>query len=185
MTLTRLIFLCSLVLLLSPRPSAADSISDLDKRNIRITDAWIRELFAAGLAGSPTFRSLVERIEESDVVVYVQSAPYGAPGFAGRLTFLSVVGDTRYVLIRLSPLRSAVQQVAMMGHELQHAVEIAEQPAIVDSESLYREYLRIGYLNGSIGFGVAVDTKAAMEVGGRVSDELRDVPRVFLPGLLP
>ena len=40
-----------------------------------------------------------------------------------------------------------MQQIAMMAHELQHAVEIAETPAIVDGESLVREYKRIGYVN--------------------------------------
>jgi len=29
------------------------------------------------------------------------------------------------VLVRLTPLRSPVQQLAMIGHELQHAVEVA------------------------------------------------------------
>jgi len=185
MTLIRVVFLCAFALLLSLPPAAAESISDVDKTRVRITDPWIRQLFAAGLAGSPTFRSLVERIEESDVVVYLQTDPYGMPGLAGRLSFLSVVRDTRYLVIRLTPLRSAVQQLAMMGHELQHAVEVADQPAIVDAESMYREYLRIGYLNGSIGSGVGVDTKAAMEAGGRISDELRDAPFVFPPALLP
>ena len=32
-----------------------------------------------------------------------------------------------------------------MAHELQHAVEIADTPAIVDGASLAREYQRIGY----------------------------------------
>jgi len=185
MILTRIVFLCSLALLLSPQPSPAESIPEPDKPRIRITDSWIRRLFAVGLTSSPTFRSLVARLDQADVVVYLQSDVRGAPGLAGRLTFLSVVAGTRYVVIRLTPLRSAVQQLGMMGHELQHAVEIAEQPAIVDPESMYREYLRIGYLNGFSGPGVAVDTKAAMEVGGRVSDELRDALLVFPPALLP
>lgn len=106
-------------------------------------------------------------------------------GVAGRLTFLSVVGDTRYVVIRLAPLRSVVQQLAMMGHELQHAVEVAERPAIVDAESMYREYLRIGYMNGATGSGLGVDTNAAVKTGGRIIDELRDAALVRPPALLP
>ena len=47
----------------------------------------------------------------------------------------------------------------MMAHELQHAVEIAETPAIVDGESLVREYKRIGYVNTLSPLpGVAFDT---------------------------
>jgi hypothetical protein len=181
---TRLVFLCSLALLLSPKSSPAELIPDPNPPRIRITDARIRELFAAGLTSSPTIRSLVARIERSDVVVYVQGDAPGAWGVAGRLTLLSVVGDTRYVVIRLAPLRSVVQQLAMMGHELQQAVEVAERPAIVDAESMYREYLRIGYVNGATGSGLGVDTKAAVETGRRIIDELRDAALVFPPALL-
>jgi hypothetical protein len=188
MTLTRaILLLCLAVLFLAaPRPSLADSIPDpLSKSNIRITEPWLRQLFAAGLSRSPTFRSLVERLDGSDVVVYVRTDVLGTPGVAGRLTFLSTVGETRYLVVRLTPLRSIVQQLAMIGHELQHAVEVAENPAIIDADSMYREYLRIGYLNGMTESGVAVDTKAALEVGGRISDELRSAALVFPAPLLP
>jgi hypothetical protein len=65
------------------------------------------------------------------------------------------------------------QQIAMMAHELQHAVEIAETPAIVDGESLVREYKRIGYVNTwSTLPGVAFDTQAAVRAGEQVLKEL-------------
>jgi len=186
MTLTRAILLSSLTLLTlaAPRHSSADSIAD-SLANIRLTEPWLRQLFAAGMPRSPTFRSLVERLEQSDVVVYVQIDRLGSPGVAGRLTFLSAVGETRYVVIQLVPLRSVVQQLAMIGHELQHAVEVAENPAIVDQESMYREYLRVGHLNGRTESGVRVDTKAAFAAGGRISDELHDAAFGFPAALLP
>jgi len=184
--MTRVVLLCWLALLMTARPSPADSIPDpVEQRHVRITEPRLRQLFAAGLQGSPTFRSLVERLEQSDVVVYLQSDIYGSPGVAGRLTFLSVVAGTRYVVVRLTPLPSVVQQLGMIGHELQHAVEVAERPEIVDAESMFREYMRFGYLNGASGSGVAVDTRAAMEVGSLVSDELRGVPLDASPAVLP
>jgi len=169
-----------------PTVSSAESIPEpLGTSNIRTTDPWLRQLVGVGVNSSPTFRALVERLEESDVVVYLQPDVYSGPtSIAGRLTFLSVVAGTRYVVIRLTPLRSAVQQLSMIGHELQHAVEVADHPAIVDAESMYETYMRIGYLNGSTGSGIAVDTRAAMEVGGRISDELRDAPFVIPPPLM-
>lgn len=186
MTLTHVLLLFSLALLMTPRLSSAESVPDpLDTPSVRISEARLSQLFAVGLQSSPTFRSLVERLEQSDVVVYLQTEPFGSLGVAGRLTFLSAVAGTRYVVIRLTPLRSAVQQLAMIGHELQHAVEVAERPEIVDSESMFREYMRFGYLNWTTGSGVAVDTKAALLVGGQVSDELRDAPLVVQPALLP
>lgn len=188
MTLTRAIvlFLFSLLALAIPRPSVADAIPDpLLRPNIRITDPWLRRLVEAGVSQSPTFRSLVERLDGSDVVVYMQMSTLSSSDIAGRMTFLSSVGGLRYVVIRLAPLRSVVQQLAMIGHELQHAVEVADNTGIVDAETLYREYLRIGYLNGTTVSGIAVDTKAAMNAGGRIADELRDAPLVFPAALLP
>ena len=166
-------------------PSPAETVRDFDRPHIRITEPRLRQLFAAGLSSSETFRSLVGRLEESDVVVYLQTDIQRSAGVSGRLTFLSVVAGTRYVLVRLTPLRSPVQQLAMIGHELQHAVEVAERPGIIDSDSMFREYMRFGYENGVSGAGVAVDTKAAMQTGARVRDELRDAPLVTLPALLP
>ncbi|MBI2188485.1 MAG: hypothetical protein HYU37_15400 [Acidobacteria bacterium] len=186
MTPTRVVFLLSIVLLLIPSFSSADIVTDpVDMPNVRITEPWLRQLYQAGLAGSPTFRSLVERLEDSDVVVYLQTDPRALLGVAGRLTFLSMVAGTRYVVIRLSPLRSPAQQLAMIGHELQHAVEVAERPDIVDQESMLREYMRFGYLNGASASGVALDTKAATEVAWQITDELRDQPLVVAAPLLP
>jgi hypothetical protein len=185
MTSTRVVLVLSLVLLATPTSSPAETVPDVDRPHVRITEPWLRQLFAAGLSSSQTFRSLVERLEQSDVVVYLQTDMYGPPGVSGRLTFLSLVAGTRYVVVRLTPLRSPVQQLAMIGHELQHAVEVAERPEIVDSETMFREYMRFGYLNGASGTGFVVDTKAAMQAGARVTDELRDAPRVMMYSLLP
>jgi hypothetical protein len=102
--------------------------------------------------------------------VYLQCDGPGAPD--GRLTFLSAVGGYRYVVVRMSRF-SRMQQIAMMAHELQHAVEIAETPAIVDGESLVREYKRIGYVNTLSPLpGVAFDTRAAVRAGEQVMKEL-------------
>ena len=185
MTHTRTVLL-AFGLLASPALSFADTIVDPRLTpHVRIAEPRLRQLFAIGMSGSPTFRSLVERLEQSDVVVYLQTDVYGPWSVAGRLSFLSVVAGTRYLVVRLTPLRSPAQQLAMIGHELQHAVEVAERPQIVDAESMYREYLEFGYLNGASAPGIAVDTEAAMEAGVRISDELRDDPLTVVPPLLP
>jgi hypothetical protein len=68
---------------------------------------------------------------------------------------------------------SRVQQIAILAHELQHAVEIADTPAIVDGESLVREYHRIGYVNAASALpGIAFDTRAAVHAGQQVLKEL-------------
>jgi hypothetical protein len=167
---------CSLLLLclLIATPSlsmAAEPIAENPRRPpIRSTDRRLRSLLEDGLRTSPTLRALVARLSASDVVVYLQCDGPSAPD--GRLTFLSSVGGYRYLVVRVSRF-ARMQQIAMMAHELQHAVEIADTPAIVDGESLVREYRRIGYENPRSQLpGVSFDTKAAVRAGEQVLREL-------------
>jgi hypothetical protein len=162
-----------LLCLLAAAPSlsiAAESILDGPRRPIRSTDRRLRSLLEDGLRLSPTLRALVARLHASDVVVYLQCDGPAAPD--GRLTFVSSAGGYRYVVVRMARF-PRLQQIAMLAHELQHAVEIAETPAIVDGPSLVREYSRIGYENPWSRLpGVSFDTRAAVRAGQQVLKEL-------------
>jgi hypothetical protein len=141
--------------------------------HIRTTDVRMRRLLEEGMFGSRSLRALVERIQRSDVVVYVHCERYAPSRVAGRLTFVSAAGGVRYVVVRLMRLESRAQQIALLAHELQHAVEIADTPAIVDAASLAREYHRIGQVNTwSTAPGIAFDTIAAVDMGHRVLSEI-------------
>jgi hypothetical protein len=148
------------------RPAAGE-------RRIRTTDRRVRALIEQAVFVSPTLRALVDRLERSDVVVYVTCERYADSRVAGRLTFVSAAGGLRYVLVRLMRLESRAQQIALLAHELQHAAEIADTPAIVDSPSLAREYQRFGHVSPwSTKAGVAFDTTAAVETGQKVLAEI-------------
>jgi hypothetical protein len=85
---------------------------------------------------------------------------------------VTAAAGLRYVVVRMARFPRA-QQIAMMAHELQHAVEIAETPAIVDGESLAREYKRIGFENQWSSLpGLSFDTQAAVRTGQQVLKEL-------------
>ena len=149
---------------------AAESILESPRRPIRSTDRRLRTLLDEGVRSSPTLRALVARLHASDVVVYLECDAH--PGADGRLTFVSAVGGYRYVVVRMTRF-PRVQQIALIGHELQHAVEIANTPAIVDGESLAREYQRIGYLNRWSALpGTNFDTAAAVGAGKQVLKEM-------------
>jgi hypothetical protein len=142
-------------------------------RRIRTTDRRVRALIDEAALVSPALRALVDRLERSDVVVYVQCDGGPPPPIAGRLSFVAAAGGLRYVMVRVKRLDSRVQQIALLAHELQHAVEIADTPAIVDAASLAREYARFGLTRISATGGLAFDTNAAVEMGKRVLAELR------------
>ena len=171
----RALTLTLLALLVAPLPSmAAESIPDSSRPPIRSTDRRLRMLLDEGLRISPTLRALVARLSRSDVVVYLRCDERSAAGAGGRLTFVSSAGGYRYVVVRMTRFARA-QQIAIMAHELQHAVEIADTPAIVDGQSLVSEYHRIGYVNANTPLpGIAFDTEAAVRAGEQVLRELME-----------
>ena len=83
--------------------------------------------------------------------------------------------DVRYVhRSRRRVCRRADVQIAILAHELRHAVEIADAPGVIDRASLAREYKRIGYPERSprCEDAIASTRSAAVEAGYPV---LRDL----------
>ena len=172
MTLTpaRILVLFLFVIATSPALTAQTDDEDFHK-HIRTTDRRLQRLLHEGVRGSETFRRLVDRIRRSDVIVYLECGG-GTRSADGRLTFISAAGGRRYVHIRVARLPAADVQIALIGHELRHAVEIADAPAVVDGETLAREYERIGFLNARQRVGASYDSDAAVQAGYQV---LRDL----------
>ena len=79
--------------------------------------------------------------------------------------------NTGRQLMRIRAGLSNGEQVATLGHELQHAFEIASTPSIVDDATLADAYKRIGFLSGKLGNSLAFETVAALQAGDRVRRE--------------
>ena len=150
----------------------ADDIDEEPKPRLRGSDRHVRSLVDDGVARSPFFRALVDQLERSDVVVYVRCGRLPSR-LDGQLTFVSAAGGLRYVLVQIAWDRPAQRKIAILGHELQHALEIAALPAIVDQPSMVREYARIGFeREKGIELVTRFDTTAAIEAGERVWKEM-------------
>lgn len=161
-----------LLFVASPTDAGSEARDPIPR--LRTADRRVRALIAQGIAGSPTFRALTSRLEQSDVVVYVECGRRDRrePG-GGRLIFVSSAGGFRYVVVRLGWLSSPAQQIAMLAHELQHAVEIADTPAIVDPQSMADAYRRMAGAREVARAGrTAFDTRAANTAGEQVLREL-------------
>ena len=172
MTLTAARILLPLFSLIATSPAVLAQTFDDDPQNhIRTTDRRLIRLMHDGVRASDTFRGIVHRLRRSDVIVYLECGG-NTRSADGRLTFVSTAGGFRYVHIRVARLASADVQIALIGHELRHAVEIADAPAVVDAQSLAREYERIGFLNSRHLTGTSYDSDAAVKAGYQV---LRDL----------
>jgi hypothetical protein len=191
MTLTpERIVLLLLFLVSTSSALTAQTIAEDPHKHIRTTDRRLLRLLRDGVRSSDTFRRLVDRLRQSDVVVYLERGGADRPS-AGQLTFVSAVAGYRYVHVRVARLGSADLQIALIGHELRHAVEIADAPGVVDPSSMAREYERIGYLSSRLVQGVSFDSDAAVEAGYQVLRDLSGkdstrlpTPTLQLPGAL-
>ena len=157
-----------LVLVCAARWSAAADVA-----RVRSTDASLNTVIKEGSARSSTFRAIVARIDQSDGIVYVEYG-YCAFGHLDGCLLPSIVSNTRerYLRIVVSKDRNRVahdQTIALIAHELQHAVEVLEHLEVVDLETMTALYRRIGVpLAGRAGY----ETAAASAVGRKVLAEL-------------
>jgi hypothetical protein len=121
-------------------PARAPGPSVAGASHIRTVDADADTLLGEGWTRSATFRRLVEALEESDLFVYVEMGYLGLPA---QLQFAAATPVGRYVRITINAGQEFEDtQVAWLGHELQHAVEVAAAPDVTSAETLDLFYSR-------------------------------------------
>jgi hypothetical protein len=124
---------------------------------------------------SPTVAGLFATLDRSDVVVYVmvsQSAPHRPASFF----YVGSSRVQRFFKIVIHPEAPRADLIAILGHELQHAVEVSAAPEICDAASLATYFRRIGRRIGTSTF----ETDAAIYVGQQVRADLVTSRRVPL-----
>jgi hypothetical protein len=168
--------LVAICLLLAPGEGLAPGLRDPDRHpeaRVRLTGARAALVFAYGMRRSETLRRLVDRIEASNVMVYVEMRPGMHANQAGGVTFVSSAGPFRYLRIRLNPVQTTLELAMTLAHELQHVVEIVDHPEVRDEATLIALYRRIGAPSRILrGFGW--ETIEAQSVGDLVRRELAD-----------
>lgn len=161
---------------IAPAPSSSPALSaahylllKAPDRRVRATDARLHSLLAEGLHRSRTFASLMTTLNRTDVIVYIESVMILPKDTMGRLSMTLPTGDFRYLRIQIRADLSRREAIALIGHELQHALEIAGAADVRDSTSMIKLYQRIGHAsNGEH----AYDTDAAQDTGRIVRREL-------------
>lgn len=98
-------------------------------------------------ARTPAITSQLEALERTDVVVYlshhVSVSPIDPTAY---LRFVSHAGGQRYLLVQINCWQTTRDdRLASLGHELQHALEIASAPEVHDTAGIVRLYQRIGF----------------------------------------
>jgi hypothetical protein len=132
----------------------------------------MRQLVDDAARRSPAIREWLDRLQELDVTVYVRAKAFAQHDLEGRVALLSTTGSHRYLVIELACGRTEIDQIATLGHELFHAIEIAEEPSVVNADTLAAFYTRIGVKTGDSGGLRTFETGAAAAAGLRARRQL-------------
>jgi hypothetical protein len=150
-------------------PAQARAVMSAPTRHVRAVDRAMSSMLAEGMQRSGTFAHLILALDKSDVIVYVETGRPLPSSIAGRLLLAAGPEGFRYLRIQVSGRPNSKEMIALLGHELRHALEVAECPEVRDDAGLIALYQRIGH--PTVG-PHQYDTAAAQAAGRQVRAEL-------------
>jgi hypothetical protein len=151
---------------------AAALAQDPSLPHVRTTEPKILALIETGLSRSATFRRLVETLDGSDVIVYIEPK-LARHGLGGYLAHSIVVrGGYRYLRVAIDWQGANGRVIPLLGHELQHAVEVSTAPDARDATSLEAVFQRLSASQGCAGSTSCSETQAAIHIELTVKEEV-------------
>jgi hypothetical protein len=136
-------------------------------RRVRSESARIAVAVTQGIEGSATFRRLVDTIDTTDGLVYVGEGVCGHGVRACLLLSVTVAGPNRVLRILVNPRKApGCELVEMIGHELQHAIEVLGNPRVRTGLQAYNFFDVVGRTSAG-----RFETEAAMQAGLAVAGE--------------
>ena len=154
----------------TPEPArSVYALLESPDRHVRTIDKRVQRLLGTGVRRSPTFAALMTSLNASDVIVYIEPTQTMPITLAGRLLLMPIAKEQRYLRIQVSLTMSPDEMIAVIAHELRHAVEVADAPDVRNETSLVKLYERIGRRSG---VPHCYETDAAQDAARHVRREL-------------
>ncbi len=133
----------------------------------------LKQLVDLGYQRSDTFRSIVDGLVGLFVIVHLVPSASLPSGLVGGLQIVTTAAGYRYLRISMRTDLDPAVLIAALGHELQHASEIGQAPAVVDSGTL-REFYRLTGIESCLDSRhECYDTLRAQTMGHSVYAEVR------------
>jgi hypothetical protein len=155
-----------------PRADAADrGLGTADAPvlvRIRTHTPVVATLIQEATKRSATFRALVEIINASDGIVYVNEGDCGH-GVRACLVEVFAAGPNRIFRVKVNIRKASWDLMGSIGHELRHVIEVLGDPTVTSSAAMYFFYERTGRRGTKSSF----ETDAAVEAGQAVRSEVR------------
>ena len=150
------------------RPAAAADGNAPAMTRVRSSHASIVRVLKQASDRSKAFRSLVETINASDGTVYVQEGKCGH-GVRACLVTVTMAGANRNLWVKVDTRVADGDLMGLIGHELQHTIEVLSDRTVTSGLAMYYFYLR----KGALSKGLTFETDAALEAGEAVRTEVR------------
>ena len=158
---------------------AAPSVTEAGERpRIRPYDLTVARLLLSGLVHSVTLRTIVDDLQTRNVVVYLVLRP-DLPDAIGSLEWITSSGDLRFVRASISARLRTVERISAIGHELQHAMEVAQATKVRDVRTYAELFERVGQRALNHGW----ETEKAFAVGRQVHRDLTSSPAGNIDGV--
>lgn len=136
--------------------------------HVRPASPAARVLIDEAARDSPTVRDLIDHVDRSDVIVYVQMT--GSPHVtSASTTLVAATEGRRYLRVLIHAGIPAWNRAQMLAHELQHVLEIAAEPSVITDDDIRSLYQRIGHSSGGKD---RFETNAAKQIEEKVRGEI-------------
>src|SRR6476661_4702430 len=163
----------ALVLLGSVATLGAEQPRSPRFQNVRSNEANVLLAVTACYERSITCRQLIDTIESSTTIAYVNTGWCRTSAPSSCLNFLAMTASQRFLRITLDPALHGDTAIEMLAHELQHAVEIVRAPRVTDADTMRALYEAIGYRRIRYSEREEWGTADARKIADLVSDELK------------
>jgi hypothetical protein len=145
---------------------AADAECPVRPR-VRSSHAYLRAMIDQALARSSTFRRIVAAIEATDGIVYVEHGDCKHGVRACLVLDVTAAAGYRILRIIVDARQPDWDVMASIGHELRHALEVLEDPGLVDTPGVYLFYAQAHQEKDR-----PFETRAAVDAGSAVRNEV-------------
>jgi hypothetical protein len=149
-------------------------------RRVRPTTSAIATLIDQATQWSPTLRGLVDAINRSDGLVYIEEGECPRHVRACLAHAVTIAGPHRLLHIKIDPHLNHLnaeaidpEVIGVLGHELQHASEVLSNPHLRTYADVVNFYMR----EGTFSTGTVLETTEAERVGVVIEDEVRRARR--------
>jgi hypothetical protein len=147
--------------------TAGNPAAPTDAR-VRAEDPALATLIRQAIDQSATFRRLVEAIQATDGIVHVIRGRCGHYVRACLLLWMGAAGPNRMLRVVVDSDKTDIDTMALLGHELKHALEVLAEPSVRTGAGMFHLYRRNGAVQGE-----TFETEEAIVAGNAVYRELK------------